>query len=87
VWSRSEFAKFILEHERRLIEALYEGFKPDTPEPRPPRPEPPEPKKLRQSELPGVDMNDLLRSISKPRPPRSPGQQQVRSNGRWAWWS
>jgi hypothetical protein len=83
VWTRSEFAKFIVAHERRLIEALYEGFKPDAPELRPSRPEPPEPRKLRQSEQAGVDMNDLIRGIPKPRPPRAPGTQTRRFNGYW----
>jgi hypothetical protein len=75
MWTRSEFAKFIIEHERRLIKALYEGFKPDAPEPPPSRPEP-EPRKLRQSERPGVDMNDMLRAAERERKakrlPRSP---------------
>jgi hypothetical protein len=84
MWSRLEFIKFIAEHERRLITALYEGFKPDAPEP-PARPEP-EPRKLRQSEQPGIDMNDMLRSCPRPRPPRRPGQQSKRSNGYWSYW-
>jgi hypothetical protein len=75
MWTRSEFAKFIIEHERRLIKALYEhGFSSDAPEP-PPAPEP-EPRKLRQSEQPGIDMNDMLRSIPKPRPPRKPSWER-----------
>lgn len=84
MWTRSEFAKFIIEHERRLITALYEGFKPDAPEP-PPAPEPPEPKQLRQSERPGITMNELARraSAARPKPPSRPGQQQRRFNGSW----
>ena len=42
MWTRSEFAKFIIERERKLIEALREGFKPDEPESAP-EPEPPPP--------------------------------------------
>ena len=74
MWTRLEFAKFIIEHERRLIKALYEGFSSDAPEP-PPATEP-EPRKLRQSEQPGIDMNDMLRSIPKPRPPRKPSWER-----------
>jgi hypothetical protein len=79
MWTRSEFAKFIIEHERRLIKALYEGFKPDAPEP-PSRPEP-EPRQLQQSEQPGISMNSIARSIPKLRPPRAPGRQSRRWNG------
>ena len=66
MWSRSEFAKFIVEHERRLIKALYEGFKPDAPE-APSAPKPPAPRKLRQSEQPGINMNDMLRAAREER--------------------
>ena len=31
----------------------------------------------------GVDMNDMLRSIPKPKPPRRPGTQIERWNGLW----
>lgn len=75
MWSRSEFIKFIAAHERRLIEALYEGFRPDAPEP-PPAPEPPAPRKLRQSEQPGISMNELARSIPKRKPPRRPSWER-----------
>ncbi len=74
-----ELIKLVVE---RLVRLLFEHeSKPDTPEPRAPRPEPPEPRKLRQSEQPGLDMNDLIRSIPKPRPPRAPGMQSRRCAG------
>ena len=34
-----------------------------------------------------VTMNSLARSVPNARPPRAPGQQFMRSNGRWWWWS
>ena len=79
MWTRSEFAKFIIEHEQRLIKALYEGFKPDAPE-APPAPEPPEPRKLRQSEQPGIDMNSIARE-ARVRVDRAAGSQRRRYNG------
>jgi len=66
MWSRSEFAKFIVERERQLIRALDEGFKPDAASEAPAAPEP-EPRKLRQSEQKGIDMNDLLRAADAER--------------------
>jgi hypothetical protein len=94
MWSRSQFAKFLLERERGLIKALSEGFKPDEPEPS--HAEPPESEPSRKSRFSpgsmewyrelkpvqpsGVCMNDLLRSIPKPKPPRAPGMQ---STQRW----
>jgi hypothetical protein len=83
MWSRSEFAKFIIEHERKLIRALYEGFKPDAASEAPAAPEPPGPRKLRQSELPGIDMNSIAREFPRPRRPRAPGTQRRRYNGYW----
>jgi hypothetical protein len=51
-WTRSEFAKFIIEHDRRLIKALYEhGFGSDEPEPRSSHPEPPEPEPPRKAKF------------------------------------
>jgi hypothetical protein len=86
MWTRSEFAKFIIEHERRLIKAPYEhGFSSDAPEPRPSRPEP-EPRQLRQSEQPGISMNELARSIPRPRPPRAPGRQSISPRFNGLWW-
>jgi hypothetical protein len=41
MWTRSQFARFILEHERLLIKALTEAFKPDEPSHPDPAPEPP----------------------------------------------
>ena len=67
MWSRSEFAKFIIEHEQRLIKALYGTYKPDAASEAPAAPEPPEPRKLRQSEQKGIDMNDLLRAADAER--------------------
>ena len=64
---------------RRAVEALLDIFqaserKDVSPEP-PSRPEP-EPRQLRQSEQPGINMNDMLRSIPKPRPPRKPSWER-----------
>jgi hypothetical protein len=44
---------------------------------RPSRPEP-EPRKLRQSQQPGINMNDMIREAraQQPKPPRSLGQQR-----------
>jgi hypothetical protein len=40
---------------------------------------------LRQSEMPGIDMNDLRRHCDahRARPPRAPGMQSRRYNGFW----
>ena len=72
MWTRAEFAKFIIEHERRLITALYEhGFGSDAPEPSPSRPEP-EPEPAPPARNKGISMNELARSIPPPKFPRSP---------------
>jgi hypothetical protein len=34
-----------------------------------------------------ISMNAMIREIPKTRPPRRPGQQQLRTNGRWSWWA
>ena len=79
--TRAELIKLAVE---RLLD-VFESFerKADSPAPAPPEPEP---RKLRPSEQPGIDMNDLRRSIPRARPPRRPGQQSKRYNGIWTYW-
>lgn len=72
--SKAELLRYLFERERALVEFLFE--REDKAAASEPTPEP-EPRKLRQSERPGVDMNDMLRSIPKPKPPRRPS---------WARW-
>lgn len=79
--TKSELLALLAENNRKLVELLWRSEpKADKPEP----PEPSEPRKLRQSEMPGISMNELARRIPKPRPPSAPGQQTRRHNG--AWW-
>jgi len=33
--------------------------------------------------MPGIDMNQIAREASRPRPPRAPGSQRRRFNGHW----
>ena len=87
----AKLARFFIERERELFKFLKEHtLADDTPKPKPKlKPEPePEPRKLRQSEMPGIDMNDLRRHCDqqRQRPPRAPGQQQRRFNGAWWYW-
>ena len=63
--SRDELIRLAV---KRLLRLLDYAPRDEAPEPAP-RPEP-KPRKLRQSEQPGVDMNDMLRSVPPPRPPR-----------------
>ena len=80
---KAEFAQRILE---RLVPLIIEyARKDEAPASRPSPPEP-EPRKLRQSERPGISMNDLARTVPKPRPPRAPDMQQRRFNGLWHFW-
>jgi hypothetical protein len=87
MWTRSQFAKFIIAHERRLIEALAEGFRSDEPEPEPDEPPPPKRpqyapgsqawfRSLPAPRRDGVDMNSLRRAADRERKskrlPRSP---------------
>ena len=78
---RDELIKLAVE---RLLD-IFELFerKADPPVSEPPEPEP---RQLRQSEQPGVSMNDLARSVPRARPPRRPGMQQRRFNGLWSYW-
>ena len=56
----------------RLVRLLLEReTKASVPEPLPA----PEPRKLRQSERPGISMNELARCVPKPCPPRRPSSQ------------
>ena len=97
MWTRSEFAKFIIERERKLIEALREGFRPDEPESAP-EPEPPPPpqnthppgsqqwyRSLRPPAVKGVDMaalgRQVKRELAERRLPRSP--EEARGMCRW----
>ena len=76
--TKSKLLTLPAENNRRLVDLLWSSeTKADAPEP---APEPPAPRKLRQSELPGVDM---LRSIPRPKPPSAPGMQSRRFNGSW----
>jgi hypothetical protein len=75
MWASSvELAKAIADE---LVKVLRpQQHKNDAPEPRPSRPEPPAPRKLRQSERPGISMNELARSVPKPKPPRRPSWER-----------
>lgn len=78
--TKSNLLALLAENNRKLVDLLWGSeTKADAPEP---APEPPAPRKLRQSEL-RVDMNDMLRSIPRPKPPRAPGMQSRRFNGLW----
>ena len=74
--TRDEIIKLAVE---RLID-IFELFerKADPPAPAPPELEP---RPLRQSEQPGVSMNELARSVPRPKPPRRPGMQVRRWSG------
>ena len=46
----------------------------------------PEPEPEAQPRSKSISMNEIARSIPKPRPPRAPGQQRLRSNGIWSYY-
>jgi hypothetical protein len=62
----------------RAIEGLVRLLQDYRPKAKAPEPAPDElePRALRQSERAGVDMNDMLRSIPKPKPPRKPSWER-----------
>jgi hypothetical protein len=80
MWTRSELIALINTRDM-LIKLITNRERAAVTEPSP-APEPP-PRKLRQSEQPGISMNELARSVSRQRPPRAPGQQRRRFNGLW----
>jgi hypothetical protein len=74
--TRDEIIKLAVE---RLLD-LFQAFEERPSNPRRPEPEPPEPQSRREQ---SISMNEIARSIPKPRPPRAPGLQTRRFNGSW----
>lgn len=69
----------------KLLTELLALLRAQVPVPSEPEPEPePEPRALRRTEQPGISMNEIARSIPRPKPPSRPGRQQLRHNGRWS---
>lgn len=58
----------------RLVRLLLQEREPKTDAPEPALE--PEPRKLRQSERPGISMNELARSVPKRCPPRKPSWER-----------
>ena len=80
--TKNKLLTLLAENNRMLVDLLW-GSEAAALEP---APEPPAPRKLRPCEQPGIDMNTLLRSCEKSKPPRAPGTQILRFNGIWHYW-
>jgi hypothetical protein len=100
MWSKAALIKLFVEHEQKLLQLLLD-HEPKASAPEPYEPEPKKRKAgpkagtqewfkaLPPPDRSGLDMVHMLRAAERERPrlPRGPGQQQLRHNGRWAWWS
>ena len=101
MWNQTKFIKLLVEHNHNLLKLLREyeidASTPDElPQPAPPL----APKSqftpgsqswFKQLPLPKtgdvvITSDAMARSAPKPRPPRAPGQQAMRSNGLWWRW-
>jgi hypothetical protein len=89
-----EMAKAIANHIMKQLRPQEQKSAPVR-EPPPPKPEKPKKNETHLEMLQRRARDDVAagRAISAnlmkptPRPPRRPGQQRLRTNGRWSWWS
>ena len=85
----NELAKLLRPQERKYDAYEPEPFKPEKPRRNETQLETWQ-RKIRDDVRSGraISMNALIREAraSQPKPPRAPGTQQQRTNGRWTWW-